>query len=393
MKNPYKKFFTLDPKVVFLNHGSFGACPRPVFAAYQDWQRKLEQQPVQFFGRDYARYDQQARQVLGGELNTHPSNLVFISNATYGVNVIAHSLSSHPHTPLQPGDEILTTDHEYGACNHAWEYACRQTGARYVCQPIPLPVSSPEDVLERFWQGVTPRTRLIYLSHITSPTALRFPVEAICQRARQAGILTMIDGAHAPGQIPLDLQAIGADFYTGNCHKWMMSPKGAAFLYAAPAVQPLVEPLVVGWGWNSDPAQVQDPAFFSYLHWTGTDDPAASLSVPAAIQFARDHNWETVRQGCHALLRQTIQRLCELTDLPPAYPLDSAFYRQMGIAPLPPEIDPDTWRTRLYADYRIEIPLIEWQGQKFLRISVQGYNTPEDLEALEKAVRALLSTS
>jgi isopenicillin-N epimerase len=393
MKNLYKKYFLLGPSVVFLNHGSFGACPRPVFKAYQTWQRVLEQQPVQFFGRDFARYDQQARQVLGAELHTDPTNLVFVPNATYGVNVIAHSLSDHPDSPLRPGDEILTTDHEYGACNHAWEYACRQTGARYVTQPIPLPVTSPEEALERFWQGVTPRTRLIYLSHITSPTALRFPVEAICQRAHQAGILTVIDGAHAPGQIPLDLPAIGADFYTGNCHKWMMSPKGAAFLYAAPAVQPLVEPLVVGWGWNPDPAQVQDPPFFSYLHWTGTDDPAASLSVPAAIQFAHDHDWETVRQGCHTLLRQTIRRLCELTGLPPVYPLESTFYRQMGIAPLPPEVDLIAWRTHLQVDYRIEIPVIEWNKQKFLRISVQGYNTPEDLEALEKAVRALLSTS
>lgn len=393
MRNPYKKLFLLDPKVVFLNHGSFGACPRPVFKAYQTWQRLLERQPVQFFGRDYARYDQQARQVLGAELNADPSNLVFVPNATYGVNVIAHSLSSHPDQPLQPGDEILTTDHEYGACNHAWEYACRQTVARYVHQSIPLPVSSPEEVVERFWQGVTPRTRLIYLSHITSPTALRFPVEAICQRARQAGILTVIDGAHAPGQIPLDLQAIGADFYTGNCHKWMMSPKGAAFLYAAPSVQPLVEPLVVGWGWNPDPAQVQGSPFYSSIHWTGTKDPAASLSVPVAIQFAHDHHWESVRQSCHALLRQTIQHIGELTGLPPAYPLDSTFYRQMGIAPLPPEIDPDTWRRHLYADFHIEIPLIERQGQKFLRISVQGYNTPKDLDLLVRAVKLLLSKS
>jgi isopenicillin-N epimerase len=391
MKNPNKKYFLLDPQVVFLNHGSFGACPRPVFAAYQAWQRLLEQQPVQFFGRDYTRYDQQARQVLGEELNADPANLVFVTNATYGVNVVAHSLSSHPDQRLKPGDEILTTDHEYGACNQAWEYACRQTGARYIRQPIALPVSSPEEVAERFWQGVTPRTRVIYLSHITSPTALRFPVEALCRRARQAGILTMIDGAHAPGQIPLDLQEIDADFYTGNCHKWMMSPKGAGFLYAAPAAQRLVEPLVVGWGWNPDPAQVQDPLYFSYLHWTGTADPAASLSVPAAIQFAHDHDWESVRQGCHALLRQTIQRLYELTGLPPAYPLDSAFYRQMGIAPLPSEIDAVAWRKRLYADFHIEIPLIEWQGQKFLRISAQGYNTPKDLDTLVKAVKALLS--
>jgi len=390
MPNPYKALFLLDAGVIFLNHGSFGACPRPVFEAYQAWQRKLESQPVQFFGRDYAGYDKHARQVLGVELNADPEDLVYIPNATYGVNVIAHSLSDHPGSSLRPGDEILTTDHEYGACNHAWEYACRKTGVKYIYQPIPLPVSSPEEIVERFWQGVTPRTRLIYLSHITSPTALRFPVEAICQRARQAGILTVIDGAHAPGQIPLDLRAIGADFYTGNCHKWMMAPKGAAFLYARPEVQPLVEPLIVGWGWNPDPSKIQGSPFFSYLQWTGTKDPAAALSVPAAIQFAAEHNWEIVRQQCHALLCQTIQRICELTGLPPLYPLASDFYRQMGLAPLPPDVDLEAWRRRLLADYRIEIPVIEWNGQKFLRLSVQGYNTPEDLEALVKAVKALL---
>ena len=390
MELALKHFFLLDPNVIFLNHGSFGACPRPVFEAYQTWQIKLESQPVQFFGRDYAGYDRHARQVLGSELQVDPGNLVYIPNATYGVNVVAHSLSDHLDSPLREGDEILTTDHEYGACDHTWEYACQKTGAKYIRQPIPLPIESPEEIIECFWQGVTPRARLIYLSHITSPTALRLPVEAICQRARQQGLLTVVDGAHAPGQIPLDLRAVGADFYTGNCHKWMMAPKGAAFLYARPEVQPLIEPLVVGWGWNSDPSKIRVSKFFDYLQWTGTRDPAAALSVPAAIQFAHEHHWEAVRQECHELLQQTIQRICELTRQHPLYPLDSDLYRQMGIAPLPPEADLETWHRRLYSDFHIEIPVIEWNGKKFLRISVQGYNTPADLDALVGAVNALL---
>ena len=233
-----KRHFLLDPTVTFLNHGSFGATPKPVFAAYQDWQRRLERQPVLFLGREIDGLLRQSRQALGEYLDAAADDLVYIPNATHGVNIVARSLA------LQPGDEILTTDHEYGACDYTWEFVCKKTGATYIHQPIPLPVQSEDEIIEQFWQGVTLRTKVIYLSHITSPTALRLPVEQICQRARQAGIWTLVDGAHAPGQIPLDLKAVGADFYTGNCHKWLLSPKGAAFLYARREAQPLIEPLI-----------------------------------------------------------------------------------------------------------------------------------------------------
>ena len=215
-----KSSFLLDPAIHFLNHGSFGACPLPVFEVYQSWQRRLENQPVFFLGRELAALQQEARQTLGVYLNAAAADLVFIPNATHGVNIIARSLIGRPGSPLQPGDEVLTSDHEYGACDKTWQFLCQDSGVKYIRQPIPLPIETPETFIEQLWQGVTPRTRLIYLSHITSPTAQRFPIELVCQRARQQGILTLIDGAHAPGQIPLDLPAIGADFYTGNCHKW-----------------------------------------------------------------------------------------------------------------------------------------------------------------------------
>ena len=230
--NHFRELFLLDPEVIFLNHGSFGACPKPVFAAYQAWQRRLEEQPVLFLGREYADLQYSARQKLGAFLGAEADDLVYIPNATYGVNIVAHSLA------IQPGDEILTTDHEYGACDNTWEFICRKTGGNYIHQPISLPIDSVEACIDQLWRGVTGKTKLIYLSQISSPTAQLLPVEAICQRARREGILTFIDGAHAPGQIPVNLQAIGADFYTGNAHKWMLSPKGAAFLYvqrAAPA--------------------------------------------------------------------------------------------------------------------------------------------------------------
>jgi isopenicillin-N epimerase len=291
---------------------------------------------------------------------------------------------------LGPGDEILTTDHEYGACDYTWEFICKKSGAAVIHQPIALPAHTAEEILEQFWQGVTACTRVISLSHITSPTALRLPVEAVCARARQAGILTVIDGAHAPGQIPLDLEAIGADFYVGNAHKWMLCPKGAGFLYARPEVQPLVEPLIVSWGYHATSQTTRGSQFLDYLGWTGTVDPAACLSVPAAIEFMQEQHWDQVRQECHSLLWSTLQRICVLVQMEPLYPLDSDLYHQMGIAPLPASTDIATLKTRLYAEQRVEVPFIDWNGRKFVRISVQGYNTREDLDALCVGLQNLL---
>lgn len=378
-----KESFLLDPNITFLNHGSYGATPRPVLEAYQNWQLRLETQPVLFLGRELDGLLKEARQVLGAYLNAPADDLVYVPNATYGANLIARSLE------LEPDDEILTTDHEYGACDYTWEFICGKTGARYIHQPIPLPVHSAQEIMAAFWAGVTARTKAIYLSHITSPTALRLPVEAICQRARAAGILTIVDAAHSPGQIPVDLQAMGADIVFGNCHKWMLAPKGAGFLYARPEIQPLIHPLVVSWGYRPTPESTTGSRFLDLLQWTGTKDPAAALTVPAAIGFMNDHHWEEVRVRCHRLLRGAMERICALTDLPPCYPLDSDFYSQMGIAPLP-RADLVALKARLYDEYKIEVPLIEWQDRQFIRVSVQGYNTQDDIESLVSALKVLL---
>lgn len=375
--------FLLDPQVVFLNHGSYGASPKPVFEAYQNWQMRLERQPVLFLGRELPALMRESRAALGEYLHAEADDLVYIPNATHGINIVARSLE------LTPGDEILTSDHEYGACDYAWEFNCNKTGARYIHQPVPLPVRTEEEIVEQFWQGVTPRTKVIYLSHITSSTALRLPIEEICRRARERGIMTIIDAAHAPGQIPVDLQALGADVVFGNCHKWMLAPKGSAFLYARREVQDLIQPLVVSWGTHPTPDIATGSRFIDILQWTGTKDPTAALTVPTAIQFMQDHDWEEVRSQCHELLRQAIEQICDLTELPPMYPLNSDFYSQMGIAPLPPS-DLMTLKSRLYEEYKIEVPLIEWQERHFIRISIQGYNTPSDVDTLVKALKALL---
>jgi isopenicillin-N epimerase len=216
---PFKDLFLLDSSVIFLNHGSFGACPRPVFETYQAWQRELERQPVEFLGRRAPDLLCEAREKLAAYLNVAAEEVVFFPNPTSAINMVARSLD------LRPGDEILTTDHEYGAMDRTWRFICRQTGARYVQKPIPLPVTTQADFVERFWAGVNARTRCVFISHITSPTALIFPAAEICRRAREEGITSIVDGAHSPGQIPLDLGEIGADLYTGACQNGYAHPR------------------------------------------------------------------------------------------------------------------------------------------------------------------------
>jgi isopenicillin-N epimerase len=376
-----RNLFLLDPGVTFLNHGSFGACPRPVFDEYQRWQRDLEQQPVEFLGRRFNGLMQAARSALGGYLGAEADDVVYVTNATVGLNIVARSLELHP------GDEVLSTDHEYGALDRTWRFLCAKHGAKYVRQPVSVPISSAQEVIETIWSGVTDRTRVLFLSHITSPTAITFPIKPLIERARERGIITIVDGAHAPGQIDLNLRELGADFYSGNLHKWLMSPKGSAFLYARKEVQHLVEPLVVSWGWESE--KPSSSKFVDEQEWQGTRDIAAFLSVPAAIQFQRDHDWPRVRRACHELVRYARQQISDLFGLPPLTPDDEQWFTQMSALPLPP-CDLDTLKRRLYDEYRIEIPVIRWNDRYFVRVSIQGYNTRADVDALIKALRAIL---
>jgi isopenicillin-N epimerase len=372
--------FLLRPDVAFLNHGSFGACPKPVFETYQSWQRELEAEPVDFLGRHLNDLLAEARSKLGAFVGTAADDLVFVPNATHGVNIVARALD------LQPGDEVLATDHEYGASDRTWRFICGQRGARYINRPIPLPLPSDDEIVEQLWQGVTEHTKVIFLSHITSPTAVIFPVAEVCRRAREAGIFTVIDGAHAPGQIDLSLEQLGVDFYAGNCHKWLCAPKGAAFLYALSDLQPLLQPLVVSWGWESE---TPGPSpFIDYFSWVGTDDPSAFLSVGAAIDFQLEHDWPEVREECHKLAAWTRERLSAITGFPPICSEDQ--FAQMCSIELPPG-SIEKLGTRLYDEYFIEVPLVRWGGREFVRISIQAYNNVKDVERLDDALRALLA--
>jgi isopenicillin-N epimerase len=268
-----------------------------------------------------------------------------------------------------------------------WRFICAKRGAKYIRQPIAVPIESTQQVIEAVWSGVTDRTRVLFISHITSPTAIIFPIKGLIDRARAHNIITIVDGAHAPGQIDLNLIELGADFYSGNLHKWLMTPKGSAFLYARREMQPLVEPLVVSWGWQSD--QPTHSRFVDEQEWQGTRDIAAYLAVHAAIQFMRDHDWPSVRQRCHELVRDARERVSALTGLPPLTPDAPAWFGQMAALPLPP-CNLDALKQRLYDEFKIEIPVINWNDRCFVRISIQAYNTPADVDALIEALRLLL---
>ncbi len=380
--------FLLRSDVVFLNHGSFGACPRPVFEAYQRWQRELEEQPVEFFARRAGDLMRRARQALGEYLGAGADDLVYVTNTTTGLNIVARSLR------LNPGDEVLATDHEYGALNRTWAFVCEKAGATFVQAPIPLPVASPEQIVDVVWSRVTPRTRVLFASHITPPTALILPVEDLIRRARSAGILTVIDGAHAPGQIPLNLDALGADFYAGNCHKWMCAPKGSAFLHARREAHPLLDPLVVSWGWRSE--KPGPSRFIDEHEYQGTRDLAAFLAVPAAIEFFKEHDWDAVRQECHAVVTDARRAIGSVTGLPAICPETrpdgSPWFVQMASVLLPP-CDPEAFQQRLREEFQIEIPVWNWNNRQLLRVSIQGYNTRSDVDALVHAIRSLIQAA
>ncbi len=363
--------FLLDPSVTFLNHGSFGATPRAVFERYQEWQLELERQPVLFLARRLDALLAEARAALGAYLGADEDDLVFVPNATAGVNVAAWPLA------LQPGDEVLSTDLEYGALDLMWEHVCADSGARYVRTAVRLPVTSAEEIVDAVWAGVGLRTRALFLSHHTSTTATTLPVAELCRRARETGIQTIVDGAHVPGHLPLNLRELDADYYAGNCHKWLCAPKGAGFLYVRRELQRDVHPLLISWGYEGD-----DPSFVSRHEKQGTRDPSAYLTVPTAIAWQDEHEWATVRDRCHELARRARNEL----DLEPLTPDSAEFFGQMVTLRLPKDAPKDL-QERLYAEHRIEIPVFErGDDDRFIRASFQGYNDTADLERLKAAL-------
>ncbi|MCO6462069.1 MAG: aminotransferase class V-fold PLP-dependent enzyme [Saprospiraceae bacterium] len=376
--NNMKSLFLLRDDITFLNFGSFGACPKPVFEEYQRFQRELEEEPVAFMIDKSPKYLKESRWALGRYLNCEGDDVVCVTNPSYAVNIIARSLD------LKPGDEVLTTNLEYGACDRAWKYYCRKRGAIYKQQEIRFPIESKEDIVRQLMAGVTAQTKIIFISHITSSTGLRLPVEEICKEAQERGIMTFVDGAHGPGQVEVDLTKMGVDIYTGACHKWMLTPKGSSFLYVRRELQHLFDPIIISWGYESDfPSGSQ---FLDYNEVQGTRDLSAFCTIPAAIRFMEELNWPAVAAKCRAMVQNNAEALNEVTGYPAIAPINDDFIAQMYSSRINTD-NPMELHDKLYRDFKIQIPVMMQGNQAYIRYSVNAFNSQEDLDKLVEALR------
>lgn len=372
-----KKQFLLKDGITFLNFGAFGACPKPVFDAYQKFQLEIEQDPVQFFRVKGIEYLSASRVALAGYLNCSADDVVYVTNPSYAVNIIAKSFD------LKPGDEVLTTNLEYGACDRTWKYYCGKKGARYVRQKIRFPLESKEDFIEQFLKGITGNTKMIFISHITSSTGLRLPVDEICAIAKEKGIISFIDGAHAPGQLPVNLSLLNADIYTGACHKWMLTPKGSSFLYVRNELQQLFDPLLISWGYESvAPSHSQ---FLEYHQLQGTRDYSAFLTIPMAIDFMKENNWDEVNKQCRTITQNNAGRFCALLNAEPLSPVTDDFIQQLYSIPVQTRT-PEKLYNLLYERYKIQVPVMVHEDKTYLRYSVQAFNSNEDMDKLYAAL-------
>jgi len=383
----------LDPSVLFLNHGSFGACPRPVLALQQSLRERMEAEPVRFLGLELEALWDEARGSLAAFIGADSADVVFVPNATTGVNTVLASLR------ISPRDELLVTDQEYNACRNALDEAARRAGARVVVAPLPFPAASPEEAVEAILRRATARTRLLLVDHVVSQTALVMPVAALVREMAARGVETLVDGAHGPGMLPLDLSSLGAAYYTGNCHKWLCAPKGAALLHVRRDLQPGVRPLVISHGANSPRADRS--RFLLEFGWTGTHDPTPYLCVAEAIRFLGSllpGGWPEVMTRNRALALRGRRLLCDALGI--AEPCPESMVGSMAAVPLPdapgpkprPPLFQDPLQIALWERHRIEVPVIYWPAfpRRVLRLSAQLYNEPAHYKKLAEAVKGLL---
>jgi isopenicillin-N epimerase len=393
--------WTLDPAVTYLNHGSFGACPAAVLAVQRKWRDRLEREPVTFLDRELEGHLDHAREALGVFLGADPEGLAFVPNATTASNAVLRSLR------FEPGDELLTCDHEYNATLNTIRNAADRDGARMVIAAVPFPTSGDEEILEAVIASVTPRTRLAIFSHVTSPTGLVLPIERIVGELEARGIDTLVDGAHAPGMVPLALDALGAAYYTGNGHKWLCGPKGAAFLWVRADRQERIHPTNVSHGANA--TRTDRPRFRLEFDWVGTGDPTAALALPAAIDWMarlEPGGWPAVMAANRALALEARDRLMALVGGEAPAPDD--LVGSMAVVPIPglgTDQDAAWLHEALFDEDRIEVPIVPFPvpGARprptdpprsvLVRVSAQRYNDSGDVDRLVTALGRRLTAA
>ncbi len=375
-----KKLFLLSPEITFLNHGSFGACPKIVFENYQHWQRQLENEPVQFITKIGIQALKESKLAFSKIINCETDDFFFLPNPTTAINTVVNSLS------LKKDDEILSTSLEYGAMDKTWNFYCQKTGAKYIRQEITLPITSKNQFLVDFWKGYSAKTKVIFISHITSTTALILPVKEIIVKAKELGLITIIDGAHVPGHIPLNLQELNPDFYTGAIHKWFLAPKGCSFLFVNKKFQSSLKPLIVSWGYESDTPS--HSKFLDYHEFNGTRDFSAYLTIPSIIKFRAETKWEELIKTSKQMILDWYPKFCELLHTEPICPVNSEFLGQMCSIP----IQTPNWvklKEILFNNYKIEIPITKQGNNFFIRISIQPYTTNDELLYLYHTLKSL----
>jgi isopenicillin-N epimerase len=391
---PAASVWPLDPAVTFLNHGSFGSCPLPVLEFQRDLRDRLERQPVRFFVRDLEELLDWSRVRLAKFLGGKAENLVFVPNATSGINTVLRSLD------FDPGDELLVTDHEYNASRNALDYVAARSGARIVVAKVPFPLHSAEEIIEAIMGAVTWRTRLALIDHVSSQTGLVMPIEFLVRELNARGVDTLVDGAHAPGMVALDLQSLNAAYYTGNCHKWLCAPKSAAFLHVRAERQERIRPLVISHGANSP--RTDRSRFQIEFGWMGTSDPTAALCVPKAIEFIRSlrpGGWDEVMNHNRDLALAARRVLCDSLQIP--LPCPDELIGALASVPIrdAPHATPsksplylDPLQDELLAKFNIEVPVIPWPAppKRLLRVSAQLYNSLPQYQQLAAALKKLL---
>lgn len=373
--NSLKSLFLLDENITYLNHGSFGACPKPIFNDFIKWQYQLEKNPIQFLDIDLQKNIYNSQVALGEFINCSPDDIVFFQNPTTAINEVIRNLN------LKPNDEILSSNHEYGAMDKAWEFISKKTGAKYKKVKLPYPIYSDDEFSTYFEKCITENTKIIFISHITSATGLVFPIKNIIDLARKKNIISIIDGAHVPGQIPLKINELNPDYYTGTCHKWLLCPKGTSFLFVNKKYQNSINPLIISWGYNNE--RVFHTKFQDEHLWQGTRDVSPFLTIPQAIDFRMTYDWGLVSEKCRNRIRLLSVELKDKFNLEFAFKENPEKWLAQMLSFQLPNPPSDIERIKsLLSKQNITIPVFEWENKLFIRISLNGYNSENDIQKL-----------